>query len=506
MIAPGYHYRHVIRITVLSLWVLSQAGCTVGPAYTPPAAPNMTGYTHEPTPATITGSSGKGDIAQKVITNAELTADWWQLFHSAELNTIVKQALDGNPDLAAARASLRQAHEAVAAAEGALWPQIDVNAGISHQKASFVQFGEYQSIPNFNLYSLGATVGYSLDIFGANSDAVMEGKALEDIQRDEVAAAYLTLTASVISEAIIMAETREEIADVHDIISVDEKNLKLLHDGVHAGIFADHGPEVLSAESQIANDRTLLAPLLQQLNVAEHAAAALVGNTPSRWDAPLFDFSNLKLPDEVPVSLPSSLVGQRPDIMAAEAKLRASNAAIDIATADMLPHINLSADFSYNGLQPDQLFSPVGIISGIAGQLAAPIFHGGTLLAQKRGAEAAFDVARAQYESTVLEAFRQVTDTLRALEHDSELTKGENVAVLAAKKSLDAARGNLSAGTAGYLQVLDAARQYHEAQTLYIRALAQRYQDTATLFVVMGGGWWRDPDLFASSDDKVEEP
>jgi NodT family efflux transporter outer membrane factor (OMF) lipoprotein len=220
----------------------------------------------------------------------------------------------------------------------------------------------------------------------------------------------------------------------------------------------------------------------------------------------LFDFSNLKIPNEVPVSLPSLLVGQRPDIMAAEAKLRASNAAIDLATADMLPRINLSADLSYNALQPDQLFSPLGIINSIAGQLTAPIFHGGTLLAQKRGAEAAYDVAEAKYESTVLEAFRQVADTLRALEHDAELTKSEQTAVDASQKSLDAARGNLSAGTAGYLQVLDATRQYNEAQTLYIRALAQRYQDTASLFVVMGGGWWRDPDLFASTNDKAEEP
>lgn len=501
----GHRYWHMIGITVLSLWMLSEAGCTVGPTYIPPAAPSMTGYTQEPTSATITGSSGKGDSVQQITSNSELTAEWWHLFHSTALDDIVKQVLADNPDLAAARASLREAHEATIATAGVLWPQVDANAGISHQKASFVQFGENQSVPSFNLYSLGGTVGFPLDIFGADRTAVVQENALEDVKRDEVAAGYLSLTGSIISQAIMIAASNEEIADVHEIISVDEKNLKLLRDGVRAGIVADHGPEVLSAESQIASDRTILPPLLQQLNTAQHAAAALAGKSPSQWQPPDLDFSNLRLPGEVPVSLPSTLVEQRPDILAAEAELRAANAAVGIATANQLPSVNLSAAFSYNSLTPEALFSPVGIVNSIAGQLAAPIFHGGTLEAEKHGAEAAYDATNAQYQSIVLQAFRQVADTLRALEHDAELTNGQQAAVIVAQKSLDAARGNLTAGTAGYLQVLDDTRQLRQAQISYIRALAQRYQDTAALFVAMGGGWWHDPTLFASSDDKASK-
>jgi NodT family efflux transporter outer membrane factor (OMF) lipoprotein len=368
-----------------------------------------------------------------------------------------------------------------------------------------VQFGENMAIPSFALYSLGGTVQYPLDIFGGLKRTAEEEQSLEDLERDELAAAYVMLTAQAVSQCITIAMTNEEMRAVDDIIASDEENLRLLDNAVQSGVLAGKGPEVLSAESQLASDRNLRPSLMQQLDMARHALTALTGRLPAQWSPPDFALSNMVLPASLPVSLPSAFVARRPDIRAADAQLHAASAAIGIAAANMLPNITLSGSWSYNALQLKDLFSPVGIVNSIGGQLAAPIFHGGTLEAQKKAAEAAYDAAQARYRKTVVQAFQQVADVLRALEHDAELTQSQQRSVAAATRSLEAARRNLSRGTNGYLQVLDATRQYNEALVGYVHAVSQRYQDTAQLFAALGGGWWHDPDFPAGhlTEDKT---
>jgi NodT family efflux transporter outer membrane factor (OMF) lipoprotein len=475
------------------------AGCTQGPDFTPPAPPADAGYTAEPLAPETAAATGAGGAAQHFQPGADIAADWWRLYQSPDLDAVIKAALDGSPSLAAARATLRQAHQAVVAANGALLPQVNATASIAREKVSLIQFGEQQSVPAFTLYSVGADVQYALDIFGAERRTVEAQAAQEEVQRDELSAAYLTLTGNAVGTAVTIAATSEEMRAVDDIIGADEQNLKLLDLSVRGGRIGAESPEYLSAATQLANDRNLLPPLRQRLDQAGHALAALTGRGPAGWTAPAFDFTALSLPTALPVSLPAALVNQRPDILAASAQLHAASAEIGVAAAHLLPDVTLSAAFSYNALSPDKLFSPVGILNDVAGQVAAPLFHGGTLTAQKRAAEAGYDVAEAQYRQIVLDALRQVADVLRGLDHDATLTQGEERAVASAQRSLDSARRSLSAGASGYTQVLDATRQYQEARIGYVRAVAQRYQDTAQLFVALGGGWWHAPDIETES-------
>jgi NodT family efflux transporter outer membrane factor (OMF) lipoprotein len=475
------------------------AGCTQGPDFTPPTPPTQNGYTAEPATAETVATAGPGGVAQHFEPGAEIAGDWWHLFGSPDLDAVIKAAIENSPTLAQARATLRQAHEAVRAANGALLPQVDASAGLSRDKVSLIQFGEKLSAPAFTLYSVGATVQYSLDIFGAEHRTVEAEAALEEMERDELSAAYLTLTGNAVATTVTIASTREEIRAVEDIISADEQNLHLVDLAVRAGSMGAESPEYLSAVTQLANDRNLLPPLRQALDQASHALAVLTGRAPADWAAPSFDFSGLTLPTTLPVSLPASLVEQRPDILAASADLHSSSAQIGVAAAHLLPNVTISAGFTYNALTPNQLFSPIGILNDVAGGVTAPLFHGGTLAAQKRAAEAAYDAADARYRQTVLEALRQVADVLRGLDHDAMLTQGEERAVAAAERGLDSARRSLRAGAGGYTPVLDATRQYQEARIGYVHAIAQRYQDTAQLFVAMGGGWWHAPDIEAGS-------
>ena len=245
--------------------------------------------------------------------------------------------------------------------------------------------------------------------------------------------------------------------------------------------------DVLHADSQLANDRTMLPPLRQQLAVARHALSVLVGRTPAQWSPPDFDLDGFQAPDHLPVSLPSALARQRPDILAAEADLHAASAAIGVATASRYPDLTLSANLLEQAAYPGGVFHSAATIGG---GLVAPLFHGGTLKAEQAAAEAAFQTARARYEQTVLRAFAQVADVLQALAHDADENTAQRKAVAVAGESLRLTRLSYAAGNVGVLQVLDAQRQYQQARLGAVHAQAQTTLDTAQLFLAMGGGWW----------------
>jgi NodT family efflux transporter outer membrane factor (OMF) lipoprotein len=257
---------------------------------------------------------------------------------------------------------------------------------------------------------------------------------------------------------------------------------------------------VRSAESQLATDRTLLPPLRQQLSIARHALALLVGEAPADWTPPDFDLAEFTLPEEVPLSVPSELVRQRPDILAAEAQLHAASATIGIATAQLYPDITLSSSLTQQALTPGTLFTPTAMIWNLAANIAAPVFAGGRLTAQKRAAEAAFEASLSAYEKTVLESFVQVANLMDALEHDREAVEAQRRALETTRGSAQATRQSFLGGEARILQVLDAERLYNQARLGYIRAVAQRLVDTTQLFLAMGGGWWEWRDRDAAQE------
>ncbi len=452
------------------------AACTAGPDFHAPAAPAQQGY----------AAPGEADPAALAV-GAKIDADWWRLYRSDALDRVLKTALAGNRSLAAARASLRRADSLAAAAAGAELPRIDATAGAEREKLNMAAYGLSGANPVFNLYQVGPTVSYDLDLSGRNRRAAEEARAQADEQGYQLRAAYLSLTGNVVLRAVEIAGLQAQITTVEGIVADDERNLALARAAKAAGSVGRG--DVLHAASQLAGDRTLLPPLHQRLAVARHALALLAGHSPAEWRAPAFALDALALPADLPLSLPSALVRQRPDILAAEARLHAASAAIGVARAERYPDITLSGSLLLQSVKPDQLFRMASGAGDIGGGLLAPLFHGGILAANEQAARAAFEASRADYEQTVLAAFTQVADILQALNHDAEESADQAVAVAAADASLKVARLSYSAGNAGILQVLDAERQDQQARLGAVRARAARLSDSAQLFLAMGGGW-----------------
>jgi NodT family efflux transporter outer membrane factor (OMF) lipoprotein len=463
------------------------AGCTVGPDFAPPQEPGDTTYTNESEPVDMTVPDSS-EAEQRIVLGKRISGDWWELLHSQQLTEVLQQAVVGNQTLVAAKATLAQAQEQVNQALGGYYPQVNLVAGVSRQKPNLAAQGIRQPGSIFNLYDIGPNLSYTLDVFGGISRQVEQQKALAQFQDFQLDATYLTLTGNAVTQAIQIASTRAQIKAVEQIIADDERNLKSVREEL--AVREATKIDLASAQTQLENDRTLLPPIRQQLSVAKHALAVLLGKTPAEYKSPEFDLAEFTLPGELPVSLPSELVHQRPDVLAAEAQLHAASAAVGVATAQLYPNFTLSASFTQEALTTGPLFAGISSLWSIAANMTTPIFHGGTLEAQKRGAEDAFKVGLANYQQTVLTSFAQVADALQALAHDAELVNDEKRALLSAQSSAELTRASYDAGNTSELQLLDSERQLQQARLGYIRSVAQRYQDTTQLFIAMGGGWW----------------
>ncbi len=484
--APGRRHSVALMVSLAALLT----GCTLGPDFSEPAAPAQTGYTKSETPTPP--APGGDETQQHFVLGKKIADDWWTLFQSPTLNGVLEEAVQGSKTVEAAQATLAEAAESVNQAAGALYPHLALNTSAERQRFSFAAFG-FPGLPPsiFSTYGITPTATFDVDPFGGNRRRVEEAAAQAQYQEYQLDAAYLTLTGNVVSQAVTIASVRAQIAAVDDIIANDRQNLSLVQTEFKAGEATQL--DIESATSQLATDRTLLPPLRQQLDIARHALAILAGKAPAEWAPPDFALGDLVLPQELPVSLPSELVHQRPDILASEARLHVATATIGVATAALYPDINLSATIGQDALTPTHLFMPASNVWTIVGQLSAPVFEGGALEAQKHAAEDAFDVAYANYQQTVLTSFGQIADLLVGLSHDAELLQEERQALQAAEASLKLTRTTYSVGNAGLLQVLDAQRLYEQARLGFVRAEAQRYVDTVQLFVAMGGGWaeWR---------------
>ncbi len=474
------------RAYALLLVVLLVGGCAVGPDFSHPAAPSSTGYEFEPISLPAPGDP---DPAQR-FTGDAIARRWWELFRSPALDEVLSLAVADSPTLASARATLAQAEQVVLVARAAYYPQVDLAATGSWQNARSLGGGTSRTVIGnggnnltTSMFSIGPALTYTPDLFGQSRRFGEQQTALAENQTQQLAAAYLALTASTVSQALTIASTEAQIKAVNDVVAADEHNLELVRIAFTAGSVAR--TDVLSAESQLAGDRTLLPPLLQQLNVAQHALSVLVGKAPAEWSPPNFELETLTLPGELPVTVPSALVRHRPDIRAAEAQLHAASAAIGVATAQLYPSVTIS---------PSMVLQAVGgpvsapsIVGSIAGSIVAPIYHGGALRAQQRAATDAYESELSVYRQTLLVAFGQVADILRALQHDAELLGSETAAVTASKASLELAQDAYTAGRGSLVQVLDAQRLYAQALLGYARAKGQRYLDTVLLFEAMGG-------------------
>lgn len=409
----------------------------------------------------------------------KIPAQWWDLFHSARLDEMLRQVIAANYSLVTARATLAQAREAIVQARSALFPQIDLTAT--------VRGGMGAAAPN--LFAVGPMVGYSIDAFGGTRRHLEQVQALAEVQRYELAAAYLALTGSSVVEAVAIATVRLQIATLEDLIKNDRKNLDLVQREFDAGRVAKS--DVLTAAAQLASDRTQLPALRQQLNVARHALAVLCSRAPGQWTPPDFELSELTLPLEVPLSVPSELVRQRPDILAAEALLHADMAAIGVATAELYPSFTLSASFTRSGGALADVFGPAASdVLSAGGSLDVPLFRGGGLVAQRDQAIDAYRAQLATWQQTVLQAFGQVADSLTSLEEDAEAVATSRDALEIAGASLALQRLSFAAGKTSALQLIIAENTYSTARLGSVRAQGQQMTDTAQLLIAVSGRWW----------------
>jgi NodT family efflux transporter outer membrane factor (OMF) lipoprotein len=485
---------------------LTLSACAVGPNYKQPDKPATNAYTREPLATQTQATAVIGGESQRFQFGAQLPAQWWQLFGSSELDALIEQGIQNYPTIKAQQAALRQARQGVRAQQGVFFPQVNATGNQTRQKQSLSVF-EQQDFTDFgepvppasklagitpllynSIYTAGLNVSYTFDLFGGERRQLENAQAQAEEARYQLEASYLTLTSNIASTAIQMASIREQIAATHEIIALEERELNLIQRQYDVGSRAR--ADVLQQQSNLATVRATLPGLQQQLSVADHQLAVLVGRFPHDAEQVEFDLSNLKLPQDLPVSLPSSLVEQRPDIKAQEMVMRQANALVGVATANMLPQLTLQGQLGDQSEVFRTLFSSSASIYSLATNLTQPIFEGGTLRAKRRQAIAAYDEAAAQYQQTVLNAFQNVADSLTALENDALSVSAQFDAQSAAKASLDLIQRQYDAGAVGYVSLLAAQQTYQQARIAYVQALAHRYADTVALFQSLGGGWW----------------
>lgn len=488
------------RGALAGVWLLALPGCAVGPDFHKPAPPAVSGYTQKP-PADTDHAAAPGGAAQHFDTRKDISADWWTVFHSKPLNDLVEEALRNNADLKAAQAALKSSRESVLAQRGAFFPS--VSAGLSATRQQDPP-GALAPVPSnnaflYSLYTPQVSVSYMPDIFGLNRRTVESLTAQEKAVRFELFAAYVTLTANVVVTAIQIASTDDQIAATRALIGADRKMLDILADQQNKGYAS--GLDLAAQQSQLASAEAALAPLMKQSAQLHHLLAVLTGHFPSEGPRADFTLASLTLPVDLPLSVPSKLVEQRPDVRQAEENLHSASAQIGVAVANRFPNIQLTAGAGSEALKWSQLFTPGTEFWNLGASLTAPIFQGGQLLHQERAARANYEQAAQQYRSTVLAAFQNVADTLTALEQDASALKAAAIADKAAKATLDITERQVRDGYSGNLQLFTAEQAYQQAHVGLVQAEADRYADTAALFQALGGGWWHRTDLARNDHD-----
>jgi NodT family efflux transporter outer membrane factor (OMF) lipoprotein len=481
----------MIKKLIIFMICAACAGCVTGPALKGSKVDLPTGYTALSMPGKTAASSVEGGAAQSFILGAKIPEAWWKLFKSEDLDRVIKMALADSPNLAAAKAALRQAQENYNARAGARrYPAVDGVLGASRQKSSPAAGGADGKGSIFDLYNASVNVSYTFDLFGGVKRELEALAAQVDYEQFQMQGVYLTLTSNVVTTVIREASLRAQLKAVQEILGTQEKQLEMLKQQLSLGGISRSA--VLAQETQIEQTRALVPPLGKEIDQARHQLAVLLGKLPSAGaEIPEFDIQKLNLPTEVPVSLPSSLVRQRPDIRAVEALLHAAGAQVGVATADLYPQITLSGSFGSMANNTGDLFKPDQAVWNLGASLVQPIFHGGALRAKKRAAVAAYDQAAAQYRQTVLVAFQNVADVLRALDADALTLKAQADAEAVAAESLSMTQKQFEAGALNCMLLLDAQRQYQQVKIGLIQAQAARFADTAALFQSLGGGWWK---------------
>jgi NodT family efflux transporter outer membrane factor (OMF) lipoprotein len=489
-------------------------GACVGPNFHPPAAPKDAGYTVTDLPAQTASSPGvAGGEVQHLSVAGDIGWQWWSLFQSPQLNALVEQAFAHNPSIQNAQAALRQAQELVAAQKGYFFPAIALDYNFERQKvpgntasssAPGVQGNGQVIVPSgpaqpltYNFHTAEATVSYNPDVFGSNRRQVESLQAQSDSQRFNLEAAYMTLASNVVAAAVQEASVRDQLDAVHAILNANRKSLDILQRQLKDGYVMR--ADVAAQEALVAQAEALVAPLEKQLEQTRDLIRALVGKLPNQDVGDAFKFADLQLPRELPLTVPSKLIEQRPDVRAAQALLHGATADVGVAEAARQPQFAITGAIGGGATVFSDMFGPGGSFWNVILGVTQPLIDGGVLRHRQRAAEQALIQAATQYQSTVLGAYQNVADTLHAIYSDADGLAAAVKTETATKVQLDIARRQLTAGQVNQLFLLQAEEAYQQAVVNRIQAQAARFGDSAALFMALGGGWWSRPERLSAN-------
>ncbi|MGJ4954098.1 efflux transporter outer membrane subunit [Bradyrhizobium sp. HKCCYLRH2015] len=467
------------------------ASCAVGPDFLAPDAPATTGYVTEHRLAATASATTPGGNAQSFAPGSDLPGTWWALFHSRRINAFVEEAIRNHPDIEAAQLALRAARENALSQQGALFPQLSASGSAERTQASSTQQGQWPGQTSlYTLYGSSVSVSYALDLWGGTRRQVEALQAQADYQGFKMEATYLALTANVVTAAITDASLRDQIAATEEIIRAETDQLGRIQRQFDVGAISKS--DVLAQEATLAQAKATLAPLQKQLAQQRNQLMAYLGRLPSQDRGEHVTLAELKLPRKLPVSLPSSLVRQRPDIRQAEATLHQATATVGVGIANLLPQVTLSGSYGASG--PERLFSPTTLVWDAASSVSQKLIDGGTLYHTKEADVATFEQDLSLYKSTVITAFQNVADSLRAIQYDAEALKAQAAAEKATADSLAMSVEQFKTGAVPYANVINAQQSYLNARVSRIKSQATRFTDTAALFQALGGGWWNRQD------------
>jgi NodT family efflux transporter outer membrane factor (OMF) lipoprotein len=467
----------------------SLQACAVGPDFKRPPAPDAAGYgAAQPQDQTLADAAG--GTAQHFVPGMDISSQWWTLFQSTKLNQLVEQALKGNPSVAAAQAALRQAQELYSAQRASFFPSVQGSFGGARSEfpTNTLTSPTVASTSTYSLYTAQLTLSYAPDLFGGTRRQTEIAKAQEDSSRFELEAAYLTLSSNVVVTAVQEASLRGQIAATERLLQLQHQLTEIVQRQRTLGTASDL--DVLAQQSAEAQTRQTLPPLQKQLGQSRDALTALLGRLPSEEPEETFGFEDLTLPSELPVTVPSKLIEQRPDVRLAEENMHAASAAAGVALANMLPQFAINADVGSSALELGHLFTPYTRFWDLGASLTQTLFDAGALRHKRHAADAALDEAAAQYRGAVILACQNVADTLRALRADADALQASADAERAAKAAFDLAQRQRLLGTISMVAVLNAEQSYRLAELALVQAHANRFADTAGLFQALGGGWW----------------
>jgi NodT family efflux transporter outer membrane factor (OMF) lipoprotein len=485
----------VVAVAALAA-LAAVGGCAVGPSFQRPPAPTATDYGHAPAQGVTAASPGTGGTGQQFDVGRDISGEWWELFQSPKLTALVEQALKGNPNVAAARAALREAHELYRAQRASFFPAVQGGFDAVRAKNAVVTLANPTSLPQvnpyYNLFTADLSLSYMPDVFGGARRSLEATRAQVEVTRFELIATYVTLSTNVIVTAVQEASLRGQIAAIERLLVLQQQLTDTTRQRHEIGTASN--ADLLAQQAAQAQTAATLPPLDKQLGQTRDALTALLGKLPSEEPQETFRLEELTLPSELPVSLPSKLVAQRPDVRQAEENLHAASAAVGVSLANMLPQFTITADTGSAALEIHKLFTSYTGFWTLGASLTQTLFDAGALIHRHRAADAALDEAGAQYRAAVILACQNVADALRALQADAAALKASAAADEAAKAALELARQQYQIGTLSLVALLNAEQGYQQAEIALVQAQANRYADTAGLFQALGGGWWNVPE------------